>query len=115
MRIARAFIYSWQGLSHAVRHERAFCDELILFVVALPIAYLISATPGEFVLLMLSLLSVMIVELLNSAIETVVNLVSPQQHPLAGQAKDLGSAAVFLTLGGAAVVWGYVITTWALA
>jgi diacylglycerol kinase (ATP) len=104
-RIIAAGGYSWAGLTFALRREAAFRQELVLYLLlaaALPFLPL----PGLYKLLLLVLNSlVLIVELLNSAIEKVVDLASPGYHPLAKQAKDLGSAAVLLSLLLALIGW----------
>lgn len=104
-RISRAFIYSMEGLREAFRNETACQQELILLFIMTPVALLLDVGVIEKILLVSSLLFVLIVEILNTAIEAIVNLVSPDQHPLAKYAKDLGSAAVFLSLVLGGLVW----------
>ena len=101
----KAFGYSLAGLRAAVCHEAAFRQELALFVVLAPVGSWLGDGPIEQALLIGSLLFVLVVELVNSAIEAVVDRVGQERHPLAGRAKDLGSAAVFMALVNAAVVW----------
>lgn len=108
VRIARAFGYSMQGLATAVKHEHAFRQELMLCVVLLPLALWLPLSPVERVLLIGSLIIVLITELLNSAVEAVVDRVSLENHALSKRAKDIGSAAVFLALVLAGVVWGLI-------
>ena len=96
-RIWRAFWYSIDGLKAAWTYEHAFRQELALAVVLLPVAALVSVTPLERALLFCSMLLVLIVELLNSSVEAVVDRFGPEIHELAKRAKDIGSAAVFLT------------------
>ncbi|WP_163558423.1 diacylglycerol kinase [Halomonas sp. NO4] len=98
--------YSLKGLKAALRHETAFRQELVIAVLLLPVALWLGREPLEWVLLIGSCLLVLIVELLNSAIESVVDRIGPEPHELSGRAKDLGSAAVFLTLGIAGLTWG---------
>lgn len=105
-RIINASRYSKQGLISALTHEAAFRQELALFVVSLPLAFWLSGTIWQASLLIASLLLVLIVELLNSAIEALVDRVSTQNHELSGRAKDMGSAAVLLSLLLAATIWG---------
>lgn len=104
-RIFKAFRYSAQGLSAAVRHEAAFRQELLLALVLTPAAFWLSRTLGELLLLLGTLVFVLVVELLNSAIEAVADAVTVEHHPLIGRAKDLGSAAVLLSLLFTAVTW----------
>ena len=96
---------SLEGLAAAARHEYAFRLELIVFAVAAPVALWLGKTGFERALLTGCLFLVLIVELLNSAIEATVDRISLERHPLAKRAKDIGSAAVMLSLVNAAVVW----------
>jgi diacylglycerol kinase (ATP) len=100
---------SLAGFTAAFRHEEAFRQELLLSVVLFPAALLLGGTGVERALLTGSLLLVLIVELLNSAIEAVVDRVGLEFHPLSGQAKDMGSAAVFLVIVHAVVVWLFIL------
>ena len=107
-RIWRAFFYSMAGFSAALKHEHAFRQELFLALIFLPVAVLLPLTLGERALLITTLLLVLVVELLNSAIEAVVDRVSLDNNDLSKRAKDLGSAAVFLSCMIVLVVWGCV-------
>jgi diacylglycerol kinase (ATP) len=93
------------GLFEAVRTEAAFRQELIAAVVLVPLGLWLGATGLERALLVASVLLVLVVELLNSAIETTVDRVSLEIHPLAKRAKDIGSAAVMLALVAAGATW----------
>jgi diacylglycerol kinase (ATP) len=104
-RIINAAGYSWQGLQTAWKNEAAFRQELALSFVLLPLAWWLGGNGVERALLMGSCLVVLITELLNSAIESVVDRIGPEQHPLSGAAKDIGSAAVFIALLLVVVVW----------
>lgn len=97
--------YSAKGIKAALRHEAAFRQECVLAVLLIPLALVLPLAGVWQVLMIASLLLVMIVELLNSAIEAVVDLVSPDAHELAGRAKDMGSAAVMGALLLAGMVW----------
>jgi diacylglycerol kinase (ATP) len=108
-RIVDATRYSLAGLAAALRHEDAFRQELIAVVVLAPIGWLLGAGGIQRALLIGSLILVLIVELVNSAIEAVVDRVSLEQHDLAKRAKDLGSAAVMLSIANAAIVWVLVL------
>lgn len=105
VRLWKALGYSRAGLAAAWRHEAAFREEVLLFAVALPAGLWLGQNAMERAVLIGSVLLVLVVELLNSALEAVVDLVSPDYHELAKRAKDIGSAAVLLTLAGAAAVW----------
>ncbi|RTQ98911.1 diacylglycerol kinase [Halomonas nitroreducens] len=98
--------YSLKGLKAAFRHEAAFRQELGICVVLLPLAAWIGREPVEWILLVGSCLLVLIVELLNSAIESVVDRIGPDRHELSGRAKDIGSAAVMLSLVLVGLTWG---------
>ncbi|GIU10792.1 MULTISPECIES: diacylglycerol kinase [Shewanella] len=104
-RVIRATGFSMQGLKLAWKHEAAFRQELILAAIMLPIALLVDVTTVERILLILGLFVVLIVELLNSAIEAVVDRISDEIHPLSGQAKDIASAAVFMSLFFCGLTW----------
>jgi diacylglycerol kinase (ATP) len=107
-RLPRALGHAWAGLRAALRHEAAFRQELALGVPA--IGFALWAAPGRWqaVALVASVVLVWIVELLNSALEALADAVSLQRHPLLGRAKDLGSAAVFVSIALALLTWGVV-------
>ncbi|HET7526715.1 MAG TPA: diacylglycerol kinase [Burkholderiaceae bacterium] len=104
-RILHATGYSIAGLAAAWRHESAFRQECVLAVVMLPAAWWVGRNWIEAALLAGSVMGVLIVELLNSAIESVVDRVSSDLHPLSKRAKDIGSAAVMLSLVTCAALW----------
>ena len=94
-----------QGLAAAWRHEVPFRMEVVAFALLLPVAFFVGSTAVERALLVGSLLVVLIVELLNSALEATLDRVSLEHHPLIGRAKDIASAAVGLSLVNAGVIW----------
>ena len=104
-RLIRACGHSWSGFRLAFRAEAAFRQELALVAPLAVVALWLDVTAVERVLLLGSLLLVLIVELLNSAIEAVVDRIGSEIHPLSGQAKDIASAAVTLSLLLAAMTW----------
>lgn len=104
-RIFRALGWSISGLKAAFLQEAAFRQELLLCIILAPLGFYLGETGPEKAMLVGSLILVLIVELLNSAVEAAVDRISREQHELAGQAKDMGSAAVFLALLNVAVVW----------
>ena len=110
-RLLKALRWSMAGLKAAFMKEAAFRQELLLCVVLVPLAFYFGETGVEKALLLGSLVLVFIVELLNSAVEAAVDRIGKEQHDLAGQAKDMGSAAVFLSLLNVAVVWLFIILT----
>jgi diacylglycerol kinase (ATP) len=98
-----------QGLAAAWRHEIPFRMEVVAFLVVLPFSFLVGKTALERALLIGSLLLVLIVELLNSALEATLDRVSLEHHPLIGRAKDIASAAVGMSLLNAVVVWAFLL------
>ena len=107
-RLIDATRYSWQGLKACYRHEAAFRQEVALAVVLLPLSFFVARTVEQWILLVAPLLICMIVELLNSAIENVVDRISDEKHELSGRAKDMGSAAVFICLWIVVICWGLI-------
>ena len=105
-RILKAARWSMQGLQAAWMHESSFRLEVYLFVVLAPTGWWLGQTPVERVLLIGSMLLVLSVELLNSAVEAVIERYGPEFHELAGRAKDMGSAAVFVVMVNVLLVWG---------
>ncbi len=108
-RVLNAAGYSWAGLAAAFRHEDAFRQEAFLALLLAPLALYLGETGIERALLIGSLLLVLIVELLNSAVEAAVDRISLEHHELIKRAKDMGSAAVMLALVNVAAVWGLVL------
>jgi len=104
-RIWNALFYSFDGLKAAYRHEDAFRQEVWLALVLIPLAFFLPVSGMGKALMMASVLMVLIVELLNSAVEATVDRVSLEHHRLAKRAKDIGSAAVLFSLINVAVVW----------
>ncbi len=104
-RIWNALLYSLDGLAAAFRHEEAFRQEVLLALVLIPIAIATPATGAGKALMVASVLLVLVVELLNSSIEAVTDRVSLEDHVLAKRAKDMGSAAVMISLINVPVVW----------
>ena len=105
-RVVYAAGYSWKGFKSTWKHEAAFKQEVILFTLMAPLAFWIGDTASETVILIAVLLIVLVVELLNSAVESVVDRIGEDYHKLSGRAKDQGSAAVFLSFFIAILVWG---------
>lgn len=108
-RILRAAGYSASGLQAAYRNEHAFRQELCLAAPLIVVAFVIDTSAAGRALLIGSVMLVLVVELLNPAIEAVVDRVSPEFHPLSKRAKDMGSGAVFLGLANVVLIWGIVI------
>ena len=111
-RLAGALRYSLAGFRHATRHEAAFQQEVLVFLLLLPAAVLLPVPTLDRLILVLSMLLVIVVELLNSAIEATVDRISFENHRLAKRAKDIGSAAVMLSLVNAGVVWLLILVRW---
>ena len=108
-RIWNAALYSMAGIRVALKNEAAFRQELVLCLVMVPVAFWVGDNAVERSLLVGTCLLVLVVELLNSAIEAVVDRIGADRHELSGRAKDMGSAAVFISLWLAVTCWGLVI------
>ena len=108
-RIIKAAGYSYKGLSAAWQHEAAFRQELVVTLLAIILAVWLDVGAIARILLIGSVALVMIVEILNSAIEAVVDRIGSDHHELSGRAKDMGSAAVSLAIVLALFVWGTVL------
>ena len=108
-RLWNALGYSRDGLAAAWKNEAAFREEILLAAIAIPLAIFLGNSGVDRALLVGSILLILIVEILNSAVEAVVDKASPERHELAKRAKDMGSAAVLLSLINAAVVWACVL------
>lgn len=108
-RLINALGYSWAGLKTAYKNEDAFRQEVTLAVVLIPLALYLEHAAIPRALMLGSVLLVIIVELLNSAIEATVDRISLDHHRLAKRAKDIGSAAVLVSLVNLAVVWGLIL------
>lgn len=108
-RLVNATGYSLAGLRAAFQNEAAFRQEVAMAAVLVPLAFLVGRNAVEISLLVGVLLLVLIVELINSAIETLVDRVGLELHDLSGRAKDMGSAAVMLSLAFMALVWGLIL------
>jgi diacylglycerol kinase (ATP) len=104
-RVWNALFYSFDGLKAAYRHEDAFRQEMWLAVVLVPVALFLPASGTGKAIMIAAVLLVLVVELLNSAIEATVDRVSLEHHRLAKRAKDIGSAAVLISLVNVVVVW----------
>ena len=108
-RIIRAGGYSYKGFVACFRNEAAFRQELGLTVILVPLALWLGSSAIERALMIGVWLIVPTVELINSGIEAVVDRIGDEHHPLAGRAKDVGSAAVFLAFSNAVLVWAIVL------
>ena len=108
-RILLAVLYSWQGFKIAYQKEEAFRQETWLAIVLIPLAIWLGDNGIQIAMMIGSVLLVLIVEIINSAIEAVVDRIGSEKHQLSGRAKDMGSAAVMLSLINVVVVWGLVL------
>ena len=104
-RIINAAGYSWLGFKAAYKHEAAFRQELWLCIVLTAVALYFGQGYAEKAILIASLIFILLIEILNSALEAVVDRFGDEVHPLAGRAKDMGSAAVFLAFIVAGLIW----------
>jgi diacylglycerol kinase (ATP) len=109
VRVVHAFFNSLAGLADAWRHESAFRQEILLAAVLIPIACYVPVTNVERALLIGSVLLVLIVELLNSSVEAAIDRISFDRHSLSKRAKDIGSAAVFVSLLLMGLVWALIL------
>ncbi|MBP8169669.1 MAG: diacylglycerol kinase [Azonexus sp.] len=109
VRLWNALGYSRDGLAAAWKNEAAFREEVLLAAIAIPLALFLGKTGVDRSILIGSIILILIVEILNSAIEAVVDKASPEKHELAKRAKDMGSAAVLFSLLNAAVVWACIL------
>lgn len=107
-RLFNAFFYSLSGLRIAFYHESAFRQEIAIAVILIPLACFVPVSAAERILLIGSVLLLLIVELLNSSVEAAIDRIGLDTHRLSKRAKDLGSAAVFLTLVLLAITWGLI-------
>ena len=108
-RLLNAFGYSMAGIKAAYKNEDAFRQEVLMAIVLIPLAIYLGESGLEKAIMIASVLLVIIVELLNSSIEATVDRISLENHNLAKRAKDIGSAAVLISLVNLAVVWGLLI------
>ena len=108
-RLWNALGYSRDGIAAAWRYEAAFREEILLAAIAIPLAFYLGRNGVDRALLISSIILILIVEILNSAVEAVVDKASPEKHDLAKRAKDMGSAAVLLSLVNAAAIWACVL------
>ena len=109
VRVWNAFFYSIDGFKAAFQHENAFRQELLLSVILIPLAFVLEPSAVGRALMIGVLFLVLIVELINSAIEAAVDRISLEHHLLIKRAKDMGSAAVMIALINVVVVWGLVL------
>ena len=108
-RLINACIFSVAGFRATWKHEEAFRQEVILFLLTTPLAIWLGHSTVEKLLLIGSIVLVMLVELLNSAVEAVVDRVGFEHHELSGRAKDIGSAAVMMSLAWATTTWALIL------
>ncbi len=105
VRLWKAFLNTLAGLRWGLRHESALREEFVAFLMGVPLSFFVATTVGWWLALVGSLLVLMMIELLNTAIEKLSDHVTPQHHQAIKIVKDLGSAAVFLALALAFAVW----------
>ena len=103
--IINAFRYTFDGLKSAWKNELAFRAEAVVAIIMIPLGIWLGRSPVEQALLIASILLILLTELLNSALEAVVDRIGPERHKLSKRAKDMGSAAAFISMVMAAVVW----------
>jgi diacylglycerol kinase (ATP) len=106
--ILKAFIWSMAGIKAAWKNEQAFRWEAAIVLLMMPVGLWLGRTALEWALLIASAMSILITELLNSAVEAVVDRIGPERHELSKRAKDMGSAAALICMITAAIVWGLI-------
>ena len=109
VRLWNALGYSRDGLAAAWKNEAAFREEVLLAAIAIPLAIFLGKTGVDRSILIGSIILILIVEILNSGLEAVVDKASPEKHELAKRAKDMGSAAVLFSLINAAIIWACIL------
>ena len=108
-RLFQAFGFSMQGLSATFKNEAAFRQEIYLSIILIPLALFLGETGVERALLVSAIILVLIIELINSGMEAIVDRFGDEQHELSGRAKDVASAAVLITLINVLLVWGCIL------
>lgn len=106
--IVNALIWSVAGIKAAWKHEIAFRAQVVVIAIMLPVGFWLARTVVEWFILFGSCMLVLITELLNSALESIVDRIGPEPHELSGRAKDLGSAAAFFSMITAAIIWALI-------
>ena len=107
--IGKAFIWSAAGIKAAWRNELAFRVEAIIIIILIPLGFWLGKSAAEQALLIASCLLILIIELLNSAIEAVVDRIGTEHHEFSGRAKDMGSAAAFFAMLTAGIIWALMV------
>ena len=109
LRALRAAHFSWKGFKAAYKHEEAFRQEVFLFIILTPVAFWLGENGVEVAIMVGSMVLILITELLNTGIENVVDRIGTEYHKLSGRAKDIASAAVFISLANFWLMWGLVL------
>jgi diacylglycerol kinase (ATP) len=107
-RLVNAFFYSLAGFKAAWKNEEAFRQEILAGIIVVPAGFFLGTTGTQRAILILSYFIILLVELLNTAVEAIVDRVGMEKHELSGRAKDLGSASVLLSICVAVIVWAFV-------
>lgn len=107
-RVLRAAEFSWDGLKAVYKTEESFRHDVLLCVILIPLSFFVKATRAEHILLIMTTLAVPVAELINTAIEVVIERISPDWHAMSKKAKDIGSAIVFMALVQMIVVWAWI-------
>ncbi len=111
-RILKAFVYSWNGFKAAFEHEESIRLELLAVIIFCPLGVYLGNNGAERAMLVCSIIFVLLIELINSAIEAVVDRFGGEIHHLSGRAKDIGSAAVAVAITMALITWVLIIFEW---
>lgn len=108
-RILKAFTYSWKGLVSVLKSEAAFRQDMVVFIIGAIVCFCVPLSGLERAVLLFSLFLILLMELVNSAIEVIVDRISPKYHVLSGRAKDIGSLLVLVAFINAIFVWACVL------
>lgn len=103
--IFKAFTYSWKGLVYVFKNEIAFRQDVAVFIIGLIVSFFLPVCAVSKAVMIFSLFFILLMEMVNTAIEVVVNRISTKKHPLSGHAKDIGSALVLLAFLNAIIIW----------
>lgn len=103
--IFRAFQYSWQGLVYVFKNEIAFRQDVLFFLIGLTVSFFLPVCAISRAIMIFSLFFILLMEMVNTAIEVIINRISTERNPLSGVAKDIGSALVLFAFLNAIIVW----------
>ena len=109
MRILKAFVYSYDGVTAIIKSEPAFRQDLCVFAVFTPLSFILNVSSAERALMIFALFFILFAEAVNTAVETCINRISTDFHPLSKKAKDIGSFTVLLAFLNAIIIWAVIL------